>query len=238
MTKKIGGGPGDLFSAGRNVNYFDAAAGARKCYHDHPALTFNGGRFVGGSCLRPAVTDCDIYVGLDAGMRVSGRQLPWTDGAEFLFPITDQRAPASADDFRRLVEYLWEALGSVRSVHVGCVGGHGRTGLVVAALAHLSGVEKPVAWTREHYCSKAVESQEQVDFLAAHHGGEPDAKPRHRSGWSKSWPGPRGREKITSLEPDPSSTTFDGRVVPSEKELTAHGDATVFGPVLRSVIEK
>lgn len=250
MGKRVGGGrPRDGgFAGGRNLNYFDTAASAKKCYHSHPELTLNGGRFVGGSCLYPAVTDCDIYVGLDAGMRVSGRQLPWTDGVEFLLPITDQRAPPDAAQFRELVEYLWAALGDGKSVHVGCVGGHGRTGLVVAALASLSGVKTPLAWTREQYCEKAVESKDQIDFLAAEWGGEPDAMPRHRTGWSGGWGKPSKGRPRSAVDPDPD-TDRDTSALPEPSlfgpdpedegvEKSANGEATVWGSTLIGTIKK
>lgn len=55
-------------------------------------------------------------------------------------------------------------------VEVGCIGGHGRTGTVLACMASLAGVpwDECVAWVKENYCPKAVETAEQewfVDFF-------------------------------------------------------------------------
>jgi hypothetical protein len=52
-------------------------------------------------------------------------------------------------------------------VEVGCIGGHGRTGTALACLAVLTGcpAAEAVAWVREHYCAKAVETQGQEAFV-------------------------------------------------------------------------
>ena len=67
-----------------------------------------------------------------------------------------------------------------KRVHVGCIGGHGRTGLVLSALvAQMTGMPDPISYVRKHYCTKAVESTEQVTFLTKHFGAakvEPSKK--------------------------------------------------------------
>jgi hypothetical protein len=58
-----------------------------------------------------------------------------------------------------------------KTVHVGCVGGHGRTGIVISAIvAELTGKKDAIQWVRKHYCKKAVESKAQVQFLMKHYG--------------------------------------------------------------------
>jgi hypothetical protein len=57
------------------------------------------------------------------------------------------------------------------TVEIGCIGGRGRTGTVLACLAVLAGVNPPeaVAWVRKNYRSDAVENVEQetwVDWFA------------------------------------------------------------------------
>lgn len=207
MAKKMGpGGVQTDFGGGKDATYFEVGSSVKKCYDGHPVLTINGGTFAGGSCLYPVHKDFDAYIGFDSGMRFSGRQYPWTSGDEFLMPITDQKTPRDVEAFVILVDWVWGALGAGKKVHAGCIGGHGRTGLLVAALAHKMGEAHPIAWTRENYCDKAVESAEQIKFLADHFGGEPDAEPRQRKkgwgGWTGSGdeggsgPGPRGKEKV------------------------------------------
>jgi protein-tyrosine phosphatase len=68
-------------------------------------------------------------------------------------------------------------------VEVGCIGGHGRTGTVIAAMAVLSGMrfDEAVEWTRKQYCSHAIETKEQewwVEWFEAYvFGGETSVFP-------------------------------------------------------------
>ena len=83
------------------------------------------------------------------------------------------RCPRNADKFHELVNLIIQTLSDGKTVHIGCIGGHGRTGLVIAAVVaelHL-GEEgfNCVEWVRQHYCKKAVESQEQLNFLHAYY---------------------------------------------------------------------
>jgi hypothetical protein len=52
-------------------------------------------------------------------------------------------------------------------VEIGCVGGHGRTGTMLAVLAVMTGVpsSEAVAWVRQVYCASAVETDEQQQFV-------------------------------------------------------------------------
>jgi hypothetical protein len=67
------------------------------------------------------------------------------------------------DDMRRL---------GIKSVSTQCVGGHGRTGVQLAILAHIMGaVQKPdaaslIKWVRSTYCSHAVETASQQQYVA------------------------------------------------------------------------
>ena len=165
---------------------------ARKasCYASHPPMPLTGGLVIyGGSCLNPVVTDADLYIGFDRGMKFTGGQYPWTGYDEILVKVADQGVP-DHDVLKNLVEWTVTALQSGKKVHAGCIGGHGRTGLFLAALFHaMTGRKDAGQVVRDTYCSKAIESQAQVDFLHKHFGIE-RIKPRHekvpvRS--SKSW---------------------------------------------------
>jgi hypothetical protein len=55
------------------------------------------------------------------------------------------------------------------TVEIGCVGGLGRTGTVLACMAILAGVkpENAVAWVRENYRSGAIETADQERWIAS-----------------------------------------------------------------------
>ena len=55
-----------------------------------------------------------------------------------------------------------------QTVEIGCVGGLGRTGTVLACMAVLAGVEpsKAVTWVRRNYRPEAVETSSQERWVA------------------------------------------------------------------------
>lgn len=142
------------------------------CYESHPALKLPGTELVifGGSCINPKVKDADVYIGFDAGMKFTERHWPWKKGAEVLFKIKDMGTPSKPDDFKKLVSWTKKQMEDGRKVHCGCIGGHGRTGMFLAALVSEFGEKDAISYVREHYCQKAVESSEQVEFLGEHFG--------------------------------------------------------------------
>jgi len=145
------------------------------CHASHPALEIIEGVHVwGGSCSQPQIDDADVYVGLDASMAGHWSLLPWHGAEGVLFKITDMTAPSDPAEFQSLIDYVQSRLDNGARVHVGCIGGHGRTGMVLAALVkQMRGEPKATAYVREHYCASAVETQGQIDFLQKHFGIEP-----------------------------------------------------------------
>lgn len=152
-----------------------------RCYESHPPYEIVEGVFIyGGSCSYPIVKDADVYGGFDAGMRFSGGKYPWSNEAggpvEFLFSISDMRAPKDPAEFRKMIEWLAEQLLAGKKVHLGCIGGHGRTGMVLAALRkHMADDADAITHVRQHYCKKVVETSEQTAWLEKHWGIKPVA---------------------------------------------------------------
>jgi len=61
----------------------------------------------------------------------------------------------------------WQRARSGDAVEVACIGGHGRTGTVLACMAVLAGVrpEEAVAWVRQTYCERAVQEPSQAYWM-------------------------------------------------------------------------
>lgn len=160
----------DFFDDGDDL-LMTSRAPIKKCYETHPALPVGEFKVYGGSCGHPIVKDADVYVGLDLGMAKSVKSYPWEHGDSFLFYIADMHAPTDPAQFKKLIEWLAVQLAASKKVHVGCLGGHGRTGTVLSALvSYMTGEVDAITYVRKHYCIKAVESAEQVDFLVKHFG--------------------------------------------------------------------
>jgi len=165
---------------GRKVHEEHGGAGSSgpSCHESHkPMKLKNGLEIHGGSCFRPKVTDADVYIGFDGGMSL-GNAFPFDNGTEILFKISDGHAPRRVGEFKKLVTWTIAQLKAGKKVHAGCIGGHGRTGTFLAAIvAELDGEADPIAYVRTHYCSRAIETTEQVRFLVAHYGAA-RAEPR------------------------------------------------------------
>src|SRR5687767_9716852 len=115
---------------------------AKKCHEEHPVLSFGKGEFMGASCIHPR-DKFDIYIGFDENMTKVDRWLPWLPQLlrrkqEILFPIRDMSVPPAkqVDNFKKLVTWTAAQLKKGKKVHAGCIGGHGRTGLFLAALIY------------------------------------------------------------------------------------------------------
>lgn len=159
---------------------------APPCYLQHPQLRIGHGTLIGGSCRDPFPA-ADINIGLDRWvMTPTSRRLPWRKHGvtELLLPIRDGGVPegeAAALEFQAAVNWVVDNLANGEYVHVGCQGGHGRTGLFLTAVVARAcalgcmGATAPdrdllrrhdfIQWVRKHYCAKAVETMEQVLFL-------------------------------------------------------------------------
>lgn len=159
-----------------------------RCHDKHPELAIGGGVLVGASCNHPR-PDFDVYVGFDYGMKIAALA-PWLPATvkgpiQGKFEITDMQAPKDPAEFALMLDWLIEQLAAGRRVHIGCIGGHGRTGLVLSALVAKLGLdEDPIAYVRQVHCKKAVESQAQVDWLVKHYGCKP-ATPQKATSWSQ-----------------------------------------------------
>jgi protein-tyrosine phosphatase len=149
-----------------------------RCYETHPGLMINGRLVYGGSCAHPVIDDADIYIGLDHSMKDHEHRLPWVDGHAIHYRITDMQEPHCPDEFALLIEWLARRIEKGDKVHIGCIGGHGRTGTVLAALvAYMTDEADAVKYVRDNYCRKAVESAAQISFLETHFGVITECQP-------------------------------------------------------------
>ncbi len=80
-------------------------------------------------------------------------QLDWPDFGVPADPVVANAAICDA----------FERARAGQRVEVACVGGHGRTGTVLACMAILAGVpaSEAVAWVRAAYCARAVQEPRQ-----------------------------------------------------------------------------
>lgn len=146
------------------------------CYATHKGLDIiiEGRAFTiyGGSCLHPVHDNAEVYVGLDVGMTIKPFRGDWSKHPENIYyPIPDMSVPTNPESFKQLISGLHARLVKGKKIHVGCIGGHGRTGLVLAALVKVAtGNAKAIDYVRANYCEHAVETYGQVQWLSEHFG--------------------------------------------------------------------
>lgn len=182
-----------------------------RCYEGHKGLVLPGTKLkiYGGSCSTPKVTDADVYIGFDGMMRPTSRSFPWNEGHEILFSVPDMGTPKAVGEYKKLVDWTKEQLIAGKKVHAGCIGGHGRTGMFLAALVSMFGEKDAITYVRKHYCQKAVESMEQIKFLQKEFGVTIKEIAGSKSSRPNTYP---GKQTYTKLDdPDPTPTISNGK---------------------------
>jgi hypothetical protein len=156
------------------MEYFDNDwKGNTKCYESHKALPVGEHQIWGGSASWPVVKDADIYISLQDGSTCGRISDPWDDHhvIEIQHFIQDGGVPKDSIRFVKMVKWICNQLQKGKKIHAGCIGGHGRTGLLLAAVVReATGEKDAIQYVRKHYCKKSVESHKQVQFLMQHFG--------------------------------------------------------------------
>ena len=89
----------------------------------------------------------------------------------------DFGVPTDTEVATREIRAAFDRARAGQTVEVACIGGHGRTGTVLACMAILAGVppDAAVAWVRRAYCSRAVQEPRQEYWVQ--HRFAPSASP-------------------------------------------------------------
>lgn len=154
------------------------------CYETHkPFLIGPNMVITGGSALEPP-EGTDYVVTLEEAYIDSDNARPWISGDQgpiFVpFIITDFSVPKNLEEFDMMLEWVIDKIQQGYKVHIGCLGGHGRTGLVLSALRYkITQSDTAIDDIRSLYCSDAVETEEQEKFISELYG-IPLPKPRNR----------------------------------------------------------
>lgn len=88
-------------------------------------------------------------------------------GPSTLLGWPDYSLPENWEDAAGEIRRAYERASAGEHVEVGCAGGLGRTGTVLACMAVLAGVaaDAAVEWVRSHYDSRAIETAEQQGWV-------------------------------------------------------------------------
>ena len=97
---------------------------------------------------------------------------------EILYYPTKDFGVLPDDVLDDLVAKIIDRLDHGVKVGISCMGGHGRTGYVAAAVLGKRGFDDPIEYLREHYCTESVESVNQVRHIASFLG-KPELTEKH-----------------------------------------------------------
>ena len=105
-----------------------------------------------------AVPDFGLYLDPMWTPAWPAEHLDWPD-----FGVPNDLAAADA----HIID-AWQRARNGEAVEVACIGGHGRTGTVLACMAVLAGIAPPdaVSWVRDNYCQRAVQEPSQAYWMA------------------------------------------------------------------------
>jgi len=83
-----------------------------------------------------------------------------------LVELQDYAAPP-IETLREVIRVIVTLVRADHKVEIGCVGGHGRTGTILAGLTMLDGspADQAIAHVKKIYCERAVESEAQILVL-------------------------------------------------------------------------
>lgn len=157
---------------------FDPKNPPRGCTAYHPPLPLKvdglATEIYGSSCINPNIDDADIYVSFDTMAKHFDWEQPWEESnrVHIRYMIRDGSVPDNQKQFDACLDYVIEALADGKKIHAGCIGGHGRTGLFLAAVAQKTmgsilaqeGISA-IDYVRDTYCNNAVETFKQVLYL-------------------------------------------------------------------------
>ncbi|MFJ5221680.1 protein-tyrosine phosphatase family protein [Streptomyces sp. NPDC088400] len=127
-------------------------------------LRLPSGRLVRGRGLRRPLPEGSVPT---FALYLLGHQPPAVDWESRWLRWPDFRLPADRPAAADALREALERAGTER-VEVACGGGYGRTGTALACLAVLDGVPQgeAVAYVREHYARRAVETPWQRRFVS------------------------------------------------------------------------
>lgn len=157
-------------------------------YADRQLIFYGGGESRG---YTPESVDVTITT-IDPGLPMTnfGINLNGSDHKYIYLPVTDYRAPVySIGTYFEILDGIIKNINKDPvKIGVMCLGGHGRTGTLLATFLGLlePSIDDPIAYVREHYCKKAIESYDQIDYIERITGKKTSASPSKSAYSSKT----------------------------------------------------
>lgn len=177
----------------------------KSCKHERGKLfSLNKGLKIGAVAYRDCkyLDDKEVDIGVylydswAGGIMTSpGLSVPWANTLMTQQVLLDWPDFSTPNDLIPMVEVVDWMLGQIsegKKMETACMGGHGRTGTMLALLLCAQGVYPATAIdrVRKQYCEEAIENSKQIDYIAdfykEYHGNEDWMNtPAHRKKFNK-----------------------------------------------------
>jgi len=129
--------------------------------HGHGSMTF---KFGYGPFKTPITVHAGPITMAPSDMLAVNLRAEAPEHGNYFFPIKDFSIPLVPQTMD-LMENLLSAGINRGELYVGCAGGTGRTGLILAMFARVASDDPPVSAVRAAYKKHAVETSEQMEFV-------------------------------------------------------------------------
>lgn len=180
-----------------------------KCRHYHEAVVMPDGTTVYASSMTAhkegKTPDFGVYAATGWRPDCIAFTVNWDDYGLPQIPY---------DQLEWALDYALASAREGKKVEFGCVGGHGRTGSMLALVALKCGAESAkvaIDWIRSNYCKETIEGIEQEWFVAYWEarlkGTEPPPKPEKKS-WV-STPAKGGGSGVTTIAKSVATKVMD-----------------------------
>jgi hypothetical protein len=130
------------------------------------------GKLTGGKNKTQKDT-ADLYIALNDYENPidSFGKLRFTKQRVITFFFADGGTPLDTNKLTTILNVVHEYIIKGKHVHIHCIGGHGRTGTIIACyIGKYTNIENPIEWVRENYCEKAIETTKQHNFIVSYTG--------------------------------------------------------------------
>lgn len=195
VVKQAVQGIKDTVNKAKKVIYSPQTGGYKFCDHWREevkvgkftvlASGYRAGSKTKDKMLDPPVPDAGVYLYPDWGKKLSpfmscGMATPTKGPWPFIVAAWPDMSVMSAEDEGKLVDTTEKLVRQGKKVEIACMGGHGRTGTLLAMLkVRIGGMKANAAIkaVREEYCEKVVESVSQIEAVYDVAGEERPKKP-------------------------------------------------------------
>ncbi|WP_456473118.1 protein-tyrosine phosphatase family protein [Methanocaldococcus sp.] len=111
------------------------------------------------------IDDVGLIIALDKAWLPILEEIAKKHNINYKIVHVEDRKPPTVEQMDIILDYITSTVKKGKKVIVGCIGGKGRTGTVLAVWCGLNGIDNPIEYIREVYHPEVVETRSQEKFV-------------------------------------------------------------------------